>query len=137
MLIPDSETEEHWRNDYPDELSDDEDEEVLYGGGAAQGRGGGGGRMRDYYNDEVVSIDSSSDPSEGDDDALCYTRDEGEEGVANRHGSAYARFKSKIMRDFASMKLGQDEQVGSSSSESDDDIVDEDDRVALEDGLDY
>ena len=133
MLIPDSETEEHWRNDYPDELSDDEDEEVLYGGGATQGRGGGG-RMRDYYNDEVVSIDSGSDPSEGHEDALCYTRDEGEEGVAKRHGSAYARFKSKIMRDFASM--GLDDKNGEESSEtSDDDDIDEDDRIALEDGL--
>ena len=131
MLIPVFETEEHWRNDYPDELSDDEDEEVLYGV-VAQGRGGG--RMRDYYNDEVVSLDSGSDPSEGNDDVegLCYTR---EEGVANRHGSAYARFKSKIMRDFASM--GLDDKVGEESSEtSDDDDIDEDDRIALEDGLD-
>ena len=132
MLI--LETEEHWRNDYPDELSDDEDEEVLYGGGAAQGRGGGGGRMRDYYNDEVVSIDSGSDPNEGH-EGLCYTRDEGEEGVANRHGSAYARFKSKIMRDFANM--GLDKKNGEESGEtSDDDDIDEDDRIALEDGLD-
>ena len=132
MLIP--ETEEHWRNDYPDELSDDEDEDVLYGGVAAQGRGGAG-RMRDYYNDEVVSIDSGSDPSEGHEEALCYTRDEVEEGVANSHGSAYARFKSKTMRDFASM--GLDDKNGEESSEtSDDDDIDEDDRIALEDGLD-
>ena len=26
MLIPGFETEEHWRNDYPDELSDDDDD---------------------------------------------------------------------------------------------------------------
>ena len=55
--------------------------------------------------------------------------------MANRHGSAYARFKSKIMRDFANMGLGEKNEE--ESSENSDDDIDEDDRIALEDGLDY
>ena len=69
--------------------------------------------VRDVYNDEVVSVDTDSD-LEGHEDnmeGLCYTRDEAEERLANRHGPAYARFKSKIMRDFANM--GLDEKNGS------------------------
>ena len=101
----------------------------VYSGAAQRG-------VRDVYNDEVVSVDTDSDPEghEENEDGLCYTRDESEEGLANRHGPAYARFKSKIMRDFANMGLGEKNEE--ESSEKSDDI-DEDDRIALEDGLDY
>ena len=93
--------------------------------------------VRDVYNDEVVSVDTDSDPEGHEDnmEGLCYTRDEAEERLANRHGTAYARFKSKIMRDFANM--GLDEKKEEESSENSDDDIDEDDRIALEDGLDY
>jgi len=125
----DSNAEEHWRNDYPDELSDDDDD-AIYSGTVQRG-------MRDVYNDEVVSVDTDSDPEGHEDnmEGLCYTRDEAEERLANRHGPAYARFKSKIMRDFANM--GLDEKKEEESSENSDDDIDEDDRIALEDGLDY
>ena len=94
--------------------------------------------VRDAYNDKVVSVDSDSDPVSDEDNevGLCYTRDEAEEGVANRHGLAYARFKSKILRDFANMGLG-DKNGEESSENSDEEDIDEDDRIALEDGLDY
>ena len=32
VLIPGFETEEHWRNDYPDELSDDDDDAIYRSG---------------------------------------------------------------------------------------------------------
>ena len=94
--------------------------------------------VRYVYNDEVVSVDTDSD-LEGHEDnmeGLCYTRDEAEERLANRHGPAYARFKSKIMRDFANMGLG-DKNGEESSENSCDGDIDEDDRIALEDGLDF
>lgn len=113
----DSNAEQHWRNDYPDEESDDDD---VYG----VGLGGADG-----YNDEVVS-GASSDEGDG----LCYTRSGEDEAVADRHGASYARFKSKIMRDFAKMGLDKEDEKDSDDS---DDMLDEDDRVALEDGLEY
>lgn len=110
----DSNAEQHWRNDYPDEDSEDDD---VYGIGA------------DGYNNEVVS-GASSDEEPG----LCYTRSGEEEALADRHGAAYARFKSKIMKDFANMGLSNKDE---NESDDSDDLLDEDDRVALEDGLDY
>ena len=119
----DSNAEDHWRNDYPDE-SDDDDE--FYNAYDAR-------RIQDYDN-EVASLSGSDQESyrlanyheSSDDEGLVYSRNADDE-VAGRHGPAYARFKAQVLRDMEGLKV----QDSDSDSE-----LDEDDRVALEDGLD-
>ena len=82
--------------------------------------------------DEDLDDYRDDDEEDGDEEGLIFSRSRREdEDMAARHGSAYARFKSKILRDLEKLNVNED-----TKDDSDDDLLDEDDRVALEDGLD-
>jgi len=144
----DSNAEDNWRNEYPDEEDDDDDDE------SSDDDDGVEDKWRHHrssgYADHVVSSGGSSlsgSDEDEEDRGLVYSLspedqqqqrrhrhrfgvdDDDDEEVADRHGSAYARFKSKVLRDLDRLNVHDDD------SDHDDDVLDEDDRVALEDGL--
>jgi len=135
----DSNAEDNWRNEYPDEEESSDEEDFRYSTYQWRSRPETNG-----YSHEVVSSCSSDNEESSEDEALVYSLneeqqrerrlhrldDEADEQVANRHGSAYARFKSKVLRDMEALKVTDE----CSDSDSDE-CLDEDDRVALEDGL--
>ncbi len=91
----DSNDEDNWRNDYPDELSEDGEENDY------------------YYREEDLDLDfnkfhlrhgnreigSSPETSDEDEEGLVYSRDANFDRDADLHGSSYAKYKRKILRD--------------------------------------
>lgn len=112
----DSNEEDNWRNDYPEEIDDacgyDEDnlDKEIYGLDALQ--------MEDYGN--------RSDNSDDNDDRLLYTIEDNSElnNISNSHGMAYASYKRKMQRFLGEIDDNDDDELDKDSSDesSDQDI---------------
>jgi hypothetical protein len=90
----DSNDEDHWKNDYPDEnddeLDDDADEERFY-------RDDDLDLDFEKFHLKHGNVAVASDDSSDDDEELVFTTSADFEQDANLHGASYARFKRKII----------------------------------------
>jgi len=99
----DSNAEDNWRNEYPDEL-DDEDDGIGYDEdafGFDDGDVFGMYEENDIYGFNALQINNderSSSPSDDDEEQLLYSLAEDSEynETSNKHGAAYAKYKRKI-----------------------------------------
>ena len=100
----DSNDEFNDRNEYPDEEDDDDDERYYCGYGDDQDDDLGSG-MRG------LGLASSEDDglSSDDEDQLLYTRSY-DQDVADHSGTAYARFKKQMMKEFYEEEDGDDDE---------------------------
>ena len=109
----DSNEEDNWRNDYPDEVDDD-----VYGYDE-------GNIDKEIYGLDGLQMDdygNRSDNSDENDDRLLYTIEDNSEfnNISNRHGLAYASYKRKMQRYLGEINDDDDELDKDSSDEDSD-----------------
>ena len=112
----DSNAEDNWRNDYPDEIDGDDNDEDVYG-------------FEENYDETFendidglgsLQIRDSCSSDDDQEDRLVYSMDESKEfsEVSNRHGSAYASYKRKMQRFLEDRDdLEDDDELDNSSSD--------------------
>lgn len=112
----DSNAEDNWRNDYPDEIDGDDNDEDVYGFEE---------NYDESFENDIQGLDSlqirdSCSSDDDQEDRLVYSLDESKEfsEVSNRHGSAYASYKRKMKRFLEDRDdLEDDDELDNSSSD--------------------
>ena len=112
----DSNAEDNWRNDYPDEIDGDDNDEDVYGFEE---------NYDEAFENDIQGLDSlqirdSCCSDDDQEDRLVYSLNESKEfsEVSNRHGTAYASYKRKMQRFLEDRDdLEDDDELDNSSSD--------------------